>query len=279
MVKIKTDKEIELMKESCKIAAETLNMIEKYIEPGITTIELNQICHEYILSRDCYPSPLYYKSSPIPIFSKSICTSLNDVICHGIPTSKQKLRNGDIINIDVTVYKGDFDRSVIEKHLREKSPKEYFPFFYNGYHGDTNRTYLVGKTSPEVKKLVEVTYDSMMKGIEAVRPGAKLGDIGHAIQSHAESYQYSVVREFTGHGIGRGFHEEPSVYHHGQAGTGMTLKKGMTFTVEPMVNMGKYSAKILKDGWTAVTADGSLSAQFEHTIVVTDNGYEILTLA
>lgn len=274
MVSIKTEKEILEMKESCKIASETLDMIAKYIEPGITTIELNRLCHEYILSRDCYPSPLNYKGFP-----KSLCTSVNDVICHGIPTSKQKLKNGDIVNIDVTVYKGDFNKETILKHLKEKSIHEYFPKFHKGFHGDTNRTFAVGKVSDQVKNLVQVTYESMMKGIETVKPGSKLGDIGHAIQTHAEAHKYSVVRDFTGHGIGRGFHEEPTVLHYGKPGTGMTLKKGMTFTIEPMINIGKYDMKILKDGWTAITVDGSLSAQFEHTILVTDDGYEILTVS
>lgn len=274
MVPIKTEKEIELMRESGRIAAETLNMIEKHIEPGITTIELNRLCHEFILSKGCYPSPYNYKGFP-----KSICTSVNEVICHGIPSSKQKLKNGDIINIDVTAYKGNFTIEDIQRHLKEKRPSDYFPHFYEGFHGDTNKTYVVGKASPEVKKLVEVTYESMMRGIEAVKPGAKLGDIGHAIQTHAESHKYSVVRDFTGHGIGRKFHDEPTVLHYGKPGTGMTLRKGMTFTIEPMINMGRYDMKILKDGWTAVTIDGSLSAQFEHTLVVTDDGFEILTVA
>lgn len=275
MVPIKTDKEIEEMRISGKIAAETLNMIEKYIEPGITTIELNRLCHEYILSRDCYPSPLNYHGT----FPKSICTSVNEVICHGIPTSKQKLKNGDIINIDVTVYKGNFTGEDVQRHLREKKVTDYFPEYYAGFHGDTNKTFIVGKASPQVKKLVEVTYESMMKGIETVKHGSKLGDIGHAIQTHAESHKYSVVRDFTGHGIGRKFHDDPTVLHYGKAGTGITLKKGMTFTIEPMINMGRYNMKILKDGWTAVTADGSLSAQFEHTILVTEDGFEILTVA
>lgn len=274
MVFIKTEEEIMLMKESCKIAAETLNMIEKYIVPGVTTIELNRLCHEYILSRGCYPSPFNYKGFP-----KSICSSVNDVICHGIPSSKHKLKQGDIINIDVTVYKGDFTVEDIEMHLKTKSPGDYFPKFYKGFHGDTNRTFFVGKVAPEVKNLVDATYEAMMRGISVVKPGAKLGDIGHAIQSYAESKKYSVVRDFTGHGIGRGFHEEPTVLHYGKPDTGMILKKGMTFTVEPMINVGNYKMKILKDGWTAVTLDGSLSAQFEHTLVVTDDGYEILTVA
>lgn len=274
MVSIKTDDDIIKMRESGKIAAETLVMIEKHIEPGITTIELNRLCHEFILSKGCYPSPYNYKGFP-----KSICSSVNEVICHGIPSSKHKLRNGDIVNIDITVYKGDFTIDDINKHLKEKKSTDYFPYFYKGFHGDTNRTYLVGKVEPEVKRLVDVTYEAMMKGIQVVKPGAKLGDIGHAIQTHAESNNFSVVRDFTGHGIGRGFHEEPTVLHYGKEGTGMTLKKGMTFTIEPMINIGTHRMKILKDGWTAVTTDGSLSAQFEHTLVVTDDGFEILTLA
>lgn len=275
MVSIKSASDIEHMRISGKIAAETLDMIAKHIEPGITTIELNRLCHEFILSKDCYPSPLNYHGT----YPKSICSSVNEVICHGIPTSKQKLKNGDIINIDVTVYKGDFTGEDVKKHLKEKKVTDYFPHSHKGFHGDTNRTFIVGKASPEVKKLVDVTYESMMKGIEAVKPGAKLGDIGHAIQTYAESFKYSVVRDFTGHGIGRGFHEDPSVLHYGKPGTGMTLRKGMTFTIEPMINMGGYQMQILKDGWTAVTRDGSLSAQFEHTILVTEDGYEILTIA
>lgn len=273
MITLKTDNDLATMRESCKIAAEALNMIEKYIEPGITTIELNKLCHDFMIERDCYPSPYNYKGFP-----KSICSSVNDVICHGIPSAKHKLKQGDIINIDVTAYKGKFTRKDIEEFLK-KNPKGYFPNFFEGYHGDTNRTYFVGKVSPEAKKLVEVTYECMMKGIETVRHGSKIGDIGAAIQEHAEAHKYSVVRDFTGHGIGRKFHEEPTVLHYGTKGTGITLKKGMTFTIEPMINMGKYNMKILKDDWTAVTVDGSLSAQFEHTILVTDNGYEILTLA
>lgn len=273
MVSIKTPEEIEKMRESCRIAAETLDMIEKYIEPGITTIELNKLCHDFLISKDCYPSPYNYKGFP-----KSICSSVNEVICHGIPSSKQKLRNGDIINIDVTAYKGDFTKEDINKFLKEK-PKGYFPNFFNGFHGDTNRTYTVGKVAPETKKLVEVTYEAMMRGIQTVKHGSKIGDIGYAIQEYAESHNFSVVRDFTGHGIGRKFHEEPTVLHFGTPNTGMTLKKGMTFTIEPMINAGSWEMKILKDDWTAVTIDGSLSAQFEHTVLVTEDGYEILTLA
>lgn len=273
MVSIKTEQDIEKMRESCKVAAETLVMIEKYIEPGITTIELNKLCHDFMIERDCYPSPYNYKGFP-----KSICSSVNDVICHGIPSSKHKLRQGDIINIDVTAYKGDFTKEDILKFLKD-NPRGYFPYKFLGFHGDTNRTYFVGKVSPQAKKLVDVAYECMMRGIEVVKPGAKLGDIGNAIQTHAESNKFSVVKDFTGHGIGRQFHEEPTVLHYGQPNTGMTLKKGMTFTIEPMINMGRYEMRILKDDWTAVTVDGSLSAQFEHTIVVTDTGYEILTLA
>lgn len=226
-----------------------------------------------MIERDCYPSPLNYKGFP-----KSVCTSLNEVICHGIPSSKQKLKNGDIINIDVTAYKGLFTREDIERHLKEKSQYQYFPDFFDGFHGDTNKTFIVGKSTSLTKKIVEVAYESMMKAIETVKDGSKLGDIGEAIQRCAEPQGFSVVREFTGHGIGRKFHDEPTVLHYGKAGTGITLKKGMTFTIEPMINEGKYNAKILKDGWTAVTVDGKLSAQFEHTLLVTENGYEILTL-
>lgn len=272
MITIKTEDDLKIMRESCKVAAEALVMIEQYIEPGITTIELNKLCHDFIHSKDCYSSPYNYKGFP-----KSICASVNSVICHGIPSAKEKLKNGDIVNIDVTAYKGKFTKDDIDAFLK-KNPKGYFPNFFEGFHGDTNKTFVVGKASAETKKLVEVTYESMMKGIETVKHGSKAGDIGNAIQKHAESHKYSVVRDFTGHGIGRKFHEDPTILHYGAPNTGIVLKKGMTFTIEPMINMGKYHMKILKDGWTAVTADGSLSAQFEHTILVTETGYEILTL-
>lgn len=249
MISIKSQREIELMRNTCKLAAQTLNYIEQFIKPGVSTEEINELCHEYILKHKAIPAPLNYHGFP-----KSVCTSKNEVICHGIPSTKDVLKDGDILNVDVT--------TILE-----------------GFHGDTNRTFYVGNVSSEVKKLVEVTYDCMMKGIEQVRPGAKLGDVGAAIQDLAESSGYSVVREYCGHGIGREFHEDPQVLHYGQAGTGVTLKAGMTFTIEPMINLGKRHCRLLQDGWTVVTRDKKWSAQFEHTILVTDDGFEILTVA
>jgi len=273
VLEILSNKEdMKLMRESCQIAAETLVMIEQYVDVGVTTIELNKLCHDFILSKGCFPSPLFYRGYP-----KSICTSVNEVICHGIPSSKQKLRNGDIINIDVTAYKGNFTTEDIEKHLKEK-PNVYFPSVYEGFHGDTSKTFCVGRVSPEAQKLVDVTKECLDRGIAVVKEGANLGDIGHAIQTYAELNHCSVVRDFTGHGVGRRFHSDPTVYHYGQKGSGMVLKKGMMFTIEPMINLGTYKLKILKDGWTTLTLDNELSAQFEHTIMVTENGCEILTL-
>jgi methionyl aminopeptidase len=276
MIQIKSQEEIARMRESGRIAAAALDMLSEYIKPGITTEEINELCFDFALSHDCYPSPLFYGKNPP--FPKSLCTSINEVICHGIPSKKRKLQDGDIVNLDVTVYKGDFTAEDIRKHLSRKK-SDYFPYAHRGYHGDTNRTFIVGDAPDEVKKLVEVTYECMMRGIQTVKPGSRLGDIGHAIQSHAEAHGYSVVRDFTGHGIGRGFHEDPQVRHYGLANTGAMLRKGMTFTVEPMINMGTYHSELLGDGWTAVTRDGSLSAQFEHTLLVTDDGFEIFTLS
>ncbi len=248
MISIKSARELEIMRKSCQLAADTLVYIEPYIKPGISTEELNQLCHDFIVEHGAYPSPLNYHGFP-----KSICTSVNEVICHGIPSKKVILKDGDIVNIDVTTY-------------------------LNKFHGDTNKTFLVGDVSTQVKQLVEVTYECMMKGIEQVRPGAYLGDIGEAIETHAHQHGYSVVHEYCGHGIGREFHEEPQVLHYGRRGTGLKLKEGMTFTIEPMINLGKRFCKVLKDDWTVVTIDKKPSAQFEHTIVVTKDGYEILTL-
>lgn len=249
MVSIKTRREIELMRQTCALAAQTLKSVGDIIRPGITTEDINTFTHEYIVSRGAIPSPLNYHGFP-----KSVCTSPNNVICHGIPSKKVKLKEGDIVNVDVTTY-------------------------LNNYHGDTNKTFFVGNVSDKVKTLVQCAYDSMMIGISKVRPGARLGDIGNAIQEFAENKNYSVVRDYCGHGIGKNFHEDPQVLHYGKKGTGLVLRPGMTFTIEPMLNIGDYKTKVLEDGWTVITADGSLSAQFEHTILVTndDPGYEILT--
>ena len=245
---IKTADEIEKMRIAGKLAADVLEMIAPFVITGVTTNQLDQLCHDYIVNeQQAIPAPLNYRGFP-----KSICTSVNQQICHGIPSDK-KLKNGDIINIDITVIK-------------------------DGYHGDTSKMFCIGNVLPHAKRLVETTREAMFLGIEQVKPGATLGDIGHAIQKHAESNRYSVVREFCGHGIGKNFHEEPHVMHFGKSGEGAVLKSGMIFTIEPMLNLGKRHMKILKDGWTAVTKDRSLSAQWEHTILVTDSGHEILTL-
>ncbi len=246
---IKTPGQIEKMRVACRLAAEVLEMIKPHVVAGVTTEELNTICHDYIVNvQGCIPAPLNYHGFP-----KSICTSINHVVCHGIPTDRKKLKKGDIINIDVTVIK-------------------------DGYHGDSSRMYFVGEPSILARRLCRVTHEAMMIGIEMVKPGVRLGDIGYAIQKHAESERFSVVREFCGHGIGEGFHEEPHVLHYGTPNTKETLQAGMIFTIEPMINAGKAATKVLSDGWTAVTRDKSLSAQYEHTILVTDDGYDILTL-
>ncbi len=244
---IKTPEEIEKMRIAGRLAAEVLEMIDEHVKPGITTDKLNQICHDYIVNvQKAIPAPLNYHGFP-----KSICTSVNQVICHGIPNDKP-LKDGDIINIDITVIK-------------------------DGYHGDTSKMYCVGQPNIQGKRLAEITQQSLYLAIKMVKPGARLGDIGAAIQKYAESFKYSIVREYCGHGIGAGFHEEPQVMHYGQPGTGETLKQGMCFTIEPMVNAGKRQCKVLKDKWTVVTKDRSLSAQWEHTLLVTHNGVEILT--
>ena len=236
------------MRASGKLAAQVLVMIEKHVKPGVTTLELNDICHDFIMSAGAIPAPLNYKGFP-----KSICTSVNEVVCHGIPNASHVLKDGDIINIDITTI-------------------------VDGYHGDTSKTFLVGNSvSPAAKNLVKITEECMYRGIEMVRPGARLGDIGHAIQ--VESNGYSVVRDFVGHGIGRGFHEDPQIAHYGDAGKGARLEPGMVFTIEPMINAGDWRLKVLKDKWTAVTLDRSLSAQFEHTIAIRSDGtVEILTV-
>ncbi|BDZ73106.1 MULTISPECIES: type I methionyl aminopeptidase [Methylophaga] len=247
-VSIKTAEEIEKMRVAGKLAADVLTMIEPHVQAGITTEELNQICHDYIVNeQQAIPAPLNYHGFP-----RSICTSVNHVICHGIPSEK-KLKDGDIINIDITVIK-------------------------DGYHGDTSKMFQIGKPSILAQRLCRVARESMFVGIEMVKPGIRLGDIGHAIQTYAEKENFSVVREYCGHGIGQVFHEDPQVLHYGTPGTGLELKAGMTFTIEPMINAGKRHVRQLPDGWTVVTKDRSLSAQWEHTILVTDSGYDILTL-
>ncbi len=247
-ISYKTAQDISLMREACQIAADTLVYIEQFIKPGVTTLDINDLCHEYIMSRGGYPSCLNYHGFP-----KSICTSLNYVVCHGIPSKKDIIKDGDILNVDVTVYK-------------------------NGFHGDTNKTFLVGSIDPKIKKLVDVTYECLMAGISVVRPGATIGDIGETITNIAHANNYSVVVEYCGHGIGRNFHEAPQVVHVGKKGTGVLIEPGMTFTIEPMINIGRPHCKVLRDKWTVVTADNSLSAQFEHTIFVTNFGAEILTI-
>jgi methionyl aminopeptidase len=248
-VTIKTPAEIEKMRVAGRLAAEVLRMIRPHVQPGITTGELDRLCHDYIVKvQQAIPAPLNYKGFP-----RSICTSVNHQVCHGIPGDK-KLKKGDIVNIDVTVIK-------------------------DGYHGDTSKMFFVGEPSVQARRLVQVTHECMLKGIEMVRPGIQLGDIGHAIQRHAEAHGFSVVREYCGHGIGREFHEDPQVLHYGMPGTGMALESGMTFTIEPMINAGRREVKLLPDNWTVVTRDHSLSAQWEHTVLVTPAGHEVLTLA
>jgi methionyl aminopeptidase len=237
------------MRKAGRLAAQVLDFITPYVKPGVTTDRLDRLCHGFIVDHDAIPAPLNYRGFP-----RSICTSINHVVCHGIPGDRA-LDQGDIVNIDITVI-------------------------LDGWHGDTSRMYLVGdKISVKAKKLVDVTYEAMMRGIAGVKPGARLGDIGAAIQSFAEAQRFSVVRDFCGHGIGRIFHDAPSVLHFGEAGTGPELRPGMFFTVEPMINAGRYDVKVLSDGWTAVTKDKSLSAQFEHTVAVTETGHEIFTLS
>ena len=245
---IKTADEIEKMRVAGRLAAEVLEMIGEHVKPGVSTDELDRICHDYIVSeQQAIPAPLNYRGFP-----KSICTSVNHQVCHGIPGNKI-LKDGDIVNIDITVLKDVF-------------------------HGDTSKMFFVGKASILGRRLVDITQKAMWKGIELVRPGAHLGDIGHAIQQFVESHGYSVVQEYCGHGIGRGFHEDPQVLHYGSPGTGIQLQAGMTFTIEPMVNAGKRNVKLLPDGWTVVTKDRKPSAQWEHTLLVTTDGYEVLTL-
>jgi len=239
---------MDKMRVAGRLAAEVLEMVEEHVKPGVTTDELDKICHDYIVNeQQAVPAPLNYRGFP-----KSICTSVNHQVCHGIPGDK-KLKKGDIVNIDITVIK-------------------------DGFHGDTSKMFFVGEPSVMARRLVNITREAMFKGIDLVKPGIHLGDIGHAIQQYVEQNHYSVVREYCGHGIGRGFHEDPQVLHYGTAGTGATLQEGMCFTIEPMVNTGKRHVKLLPDQWTVVTKDRSLSAQWEHTILVTRDGHEILTL-
>ncbi len=248
-IELHPESDFDGMRKAGRLAAETLDMITPHIVPGVTTQELDKLCHDFITKNGAIPAPLNYKGFP-----KSICTSINHVVCHGIPDDK-KLREGDIMNVDVTVI-------------------------LDGWHGDTSRMFYVGEKMPiKAKRLVEMTYDCMMAGIEAVKPGATLGDIGYAIQSLAEKNRYGVVRDFCGHGLGLTFHAPPSVVHFGEPGQGERLEPGMFFTIEPMINAGGWQTKILADGWTAVTRDRSLSAQFEHSLAVTDDGFEIFTLS
>ena len=249
---IKNEEEINKMRIAGKLASEVLDFITPHVIPGVTTEKIDELCHDFMVNvQKTIPAPLNYAPPGHAPYPKSICTSVNNQICHGIPSDKI-LKNGDIINIDVTVIK-------------------------DGYHGDTSRMFFVGKPSIQAKRLCEITYESMWKGIKIVQPGNTLGDIGFAIQEFAENSGFSVVREFCGHGIGKGFHEEPQILHYGQKGQGLKLKEGMIFTIEPMINAGRKEIRMMPDGWTVVTKDRSLSAQWEHTILVTSNGYEVLT--
>lgn len=252
---IKTPEEIEKMRVAGRLAAEVLDMIKPHIVPGVTTLELDTICHDYIVNKqDAIPACLGYGAAPgRPAFQHVICTSVNHVVCHGVPSDAKKLKKGDILNIDVTVIK-------------------------DGYHGDTNMMYVVGgETSILADRLCKVAQEAMYRGMETVKPGSTIGDIGHAIQKYVESERFGVVREYCGHGIGTVFHDEPQVLHYGLANSGMVLEEGMTFTIEPMVNGGDWKTKLLGDKWTVVTKDHSLSAQYEHTLLVTKTGVEVLT--
>jgi len=247
-VTLKSPAEQAQMREAGRLAAEVLDMIGEHVQPGVTTDALDRLCHDHIVkAQQAIPANLNYRGFP-----KTICTSVNHVVCHGIPGDK-RLKDGDIINIDVTVIR-------------------------NGFHGDTSRMYTVGKPSVQAQRLIDVCFEGMWRGIRVVAPGRRLGDIGYAIQSYVEEQGFSVVREYCGHGIGRIYHEDPQVLHYGQAHTGLELKPGMTFTIEPMINAGKRFVKLLPDGWTVVTKDHSLSAQWEHTVLVTEQGFEVMTL-
>ena len=247
-VTIKTPEEQDKMRVAGRLAADVLDMIGEHVQPGVTTEELDQICHKFITeTQDAIPAPLNYRGFP-----KSICTSVNHVVCHGIP-GERKLKSGDAVNIDITVIK-------------------------DGFHGDTSRMFFAGKPTIQADRLAKVAFESMWLGIEELAPGKHLGDIGEAIQKFVEKNRFSVVREYCGHGIGRVFHEDPQVLHYGRAGTGLEIQAGMTMTVEPMVNLGKRHVRLLPDGWTVVTKDHKLSAQWEHTVLITDSGFEVLTL-
>lgn len=248
-VSIKTPEDIEKMRVAGRLAAEVLEMIEPFVKVGVSTGELDRICHDYIVNvQNAIPAPLNYNGFP-----KSICTSLNHVVCHGIPSDSKILKSGDILNIDITVIK-------------------------DGFHGDTSKMFLLGEVAPHARRLIKVTQECLYKAIEVVKPGIRLGDIGHVIQTHAEANNYSVVREYCGHGIGRIFHEDPQVLHYGKPATGILVVEGMTFTIEPMINLGERHTKLSKtDGWTVTTRDRRLSAQWEHTLAVTANGCEVLT--
>jgi len=253
-ITINNQEDIKKMRIAGKLASEVLDFISPYIKPGITTEKIDSLCHDFMTNEQgTIPAPLNYAPPGHTPFPKSICTSVNNQICHGIPGEKI-LKKGDVVNIDITVIK-------------------------DGYHGDTSRMFFVGEPSIQAKRLCEVTYQSMWLGIREVKAGAYLGDIGHAIQSYAESKSYSVVREFCGHGIGKVFHDEPQVLHYGNSGEGLKLEAGMIFTIEPMINAGKKDIKVLPDNWTVVTKDRSISAQWEHTILVTSGGYEVLTVS
>jgi methionyl aminopeptidase len=247
LISLKSPEEQDKMRAAGMLAAQVLDMIGEHVVPGVSTEELDRVCHEFIVNvQGTIPANLNYRGFP-----KTICASVNHVVCHGIPNEK-RLKSGDIINIDVTVIK-------------------------DGFHGDTSRMYFVGKPSIQARRLVETCFEGMWRGIERVRPGAHLGDIGHAIQQYVESRNFSVVREYCGHGIGKVYHEDPQVLHYGEPGTGVELRAGMTFTIEPMINAGKRHVRLLPDGWTVVTKDHSLSAQWEHTVLVTAQGVEVLT--
>jgi methionyl aminopeptidase len=247
-ITIHAPEDFQPMRAAGRLAAETLDMIHPHVQPGVTTAALDKLCHDFIIAHGAIPAPLNYRGFP-----KSICTSINHVVCHGIP-SDRRLVPGDIVNIDVTVI-------------------------LDGWHGDSSRMYAAGPPSTKARNLVDVTYDAMMQGVAMVKPGATFGDVGHAIQDFAERRRYSVVRDFSGHGIGRKFHEPPNVLHYGHPKEGAVLRPGMFFTIEPMLNAGRPEVKVLDDGWTAVTRDRSLSAQFEHMVGVTETGYEIFTLS
>ncbi|MDH5264761.1 MAG: type I methionyl aminopeptidase [Betaproteobacteria bacterium] len=253
-IELKTPQDVEKMRVAGRLAGEVLDFIAPHVKPGVSTGRLDRLCHDYMVDvQGTIPAPLDYAPPGHRPYPKSICTSVNHQVCHGVPGDRV-LKQGDILNIDITVIK-------------------------DGWHGDTSRMFYVGEPSIQARRLCETTYECMWRGIAQVRPGATLGDIGHAIQRHAEANGYSVVREFCGHGIGRRFHEEPQVVHYGRPGQGMPLEAGMTFTIEPMINAGRREIRALADGWTIVTADHSLSAQWEHMVLVTPEGYEVLTLS